>query len=76
MKTSAIFFMFLLTGCVMPSPQVDVQAKFDEEEIKRYSEPGTQPWPLSPYLAFFAQRSEGAGFSYTAGRRGSDVRGQ
>lgn len=40
MKTSVIVFMFLLTGCVTPPPQVEVQAKFDEEEIKRYNEPG------------------------------------
>src|SRR5687768_12302785 len=62
MKTCVIFFMFLLTGCVMPPPQVDVQAKFDEEEIKRYSEPGTSGVKGQAFL-----RQQGAGVVTCAG---------
>ena len=62
MKLSVIFFVFLLTGCVMPPPQVDVQAKFDEEEIKRYSEPGTSGVKGQAFL-----RQQGGGVVTCAG---------
>jgi hypothetical protein len=65
MKTSLILFMFLLTGCVKPPPQVEVQAKFDEEEIKRYGEPGTSGVTGQAFL-----RKQGGGVVTCAG---SDV---
>ena len=45
-----------------PPPQVEVQAKFDEEEIRRYSEPGTSGVKGQAFL-----RQQGGGIVTCAG---------